>query len=325
MTQVTNNIDDIVEKISNLNIDDETGKIKPILDIVQDVPNAVEIRRSGRVINKPLRLTYEVQSKSKKDKIKDRIKNKIKHTMGTMGTIPKKKAPQEKTKDIIVNTNDNKEIIIVLDVTSGCNLYNKRSSSSSSDEIKQWKIDMKLKIEKIMNIKIKENRYNKLIDYRNNLSNNCNFWMTKKMLEEYSNILQENINWIKHQQEIVDLYKKKHNVELRDDQIIKELTGDNLKQQLTNEFKNQLTNELNSKVQKLEQLEAVRDRSGDNSKAKSRSRSRSRSTSDHKYEPERGGLYRKTKKNTKKYTKKYTKKNKKEQKRTKKVQKSANY
>ena len=96
MTQVTNNIDDIVEKISNLNIDDETGKIKPILDIVKDVPNAVEIRRSGRVINKPLRLTYEVQSKSKKDKIKDRIKNKIKHTMGTMGSIPKKKSTTRK-------------------------------------------------------------------------------------------------------------------------------------------------------------------------------------------------------------------------------------
>ena len=35
--------------------------------------------------------------------------------------------------------------------------------------------------------------------------------MTKKMLEEYSNILKKNKNWIEHQNEIVNLYKNHNN------------------------------------------------------------------------------------------------------------------
>ena len=301
MTETINsdNIDIIVEKISNLNINDETGEIKPIQDIVQDVPNAVVIRRSGRVINKPLRLTYEKQTTEPRKK--ETISNKRK-----MSVI---KAPQKKAKDIIVNTNDNKEITIVLDVSTGCNLYNRRSVSSSSTKTKEWKEKMEQDINEIMDSEVSDlDKHEKLLDYRNSISHTCNFWMAKSMLKEYSNILRNNNKWKKEQQEIIDRYKQEHE----------------------NEFKKQLTNELNRELQKLEQLEAVRDRPENNSKAKSisrsRSRSRSRSTSDPEYEPKRGGLYRKTKKTKKnkkvqkkqKSTKKY-KKNKKVQKSTKKI------
>ena len=205
----SHNIDKIVDEISNLNINDETGEIKHIQDIVK----GVEIRRSGRVITKPLKLTYEKPITAQR-------KNKDKKT-------------KKKTKYDIVYTNGNGDITIVLDQTSGCKLYNGLSVGTSTDE-KPWKNKMKQDIEEIMNITDKMERYNKLIYYRDNLSHKCNFWQAKKMLQEYSNILKNNEIWKDNQKEIIDLYKTKHNVELSDDELydnkIKdELTGDKLK------------------------------------------------------------------------------------------------
>ena len=272
-----NNINEIIDKISNLNIniDDETGEIKSIEDPVKEL---VIKTRSGRVITKPLIFTYEKETKAPIRKKEKREKR------------------ERKTKDDIVYRNYSGDITIVLDQTSGCNLYNKKSHGNSNDK-KPWKQEMREHIEKIMNKDSSEmEKYKNLIDYRNSISHNCNFWMTKKMLEEYSNILRTNSTWREKQQEIIDRYKMRE----------------------TERFKKQLNSELNRELNKLDQEIMTRD---PDERSISRSRSRSRSRSDDN-KTDGGGLYRKTKKVHKKQQK--TKKKRKVQKKQQKTKKNKN-